>query len=70
MTELDGTLGAAFLGCLAAAMFVYYSFFTFTSNISVSSLYGVTSVQTFMYFQGHSSQDGHLFKSAVRKNII
>jgi len=48
MTELDGTLGAAFLGCLAAAI-----------------LYGVTSVQTFMYFQGHSSQDGRLFKSAI-----
>ncbi|KAF8889446.1 hypothetical protein CPB84DRAFT_1849393 [Gymnopilus junonius] len=48
MTELDGTLGAAFLGCLAAAI-----------------LYGVTSVQTFLYFQGHSSQDGLFFKIAI-----
>ncbi|PPQ95696.1 hypothetical protein CVT26_008379 [Gymnopilus dilepis] len=45
MPELDGTLGAAFLGLLAAAI-----------------LYGVTSVQTFIYF--HDSQnDTRLLKA-------
>ncbi|PPQ95697.1 hypothetical protein CVT26_008380 [Gymnopilus dilepis] len=48
MTLLDDTLGAAFLGCLAAAI-----------------LYGVTSVQTFLYFQGHPIKDGRFFKLAI-----
>ncbi|PPQ92810.1 hypothetical protein CVT25_004068 [Psilocybe cyanescens] len=44
---LDGTLGAALLGCLIACI-----------------LYGVTSVQTFIYFQ-HTHKDGRWFRAAI-----
>ncbi|KDR71513.1 hypothetical protein GALMADRAFT_253823 [Galerina marginata CBS 339.88] len=47
MNELDSTLGAAFLGSLAASI-----------------LYGVTSVQTFLYFQ-NTSGDGGIFQSSI-----
>ncbi|KAF8962346.1 hypothetical protein BDZ97DRAFT_1733137, partial [Flammula alnicola] len=46
-TALDSTLGAAFLGTLAAAIF-----------------YGLTSVQTFIYFQ-NCAGDGRFLKSWV-----
>ncbi|KAF9033566.1 hypothetical protein BJ165DRAFT_753727 [Panaeolus papilionaceus] len=45
--DLDGTLGAAFLGTLAAAI-----------------LYGITSVQTFMYFHDYK-EDGRTLKGMV-----
>ncbi|KAF8180840.1 hypothetical protein BJ912DRAFT_1062286 [Pholiota molesta] len=47
MHSLDSTLGAAFLGTLAAAV-----------------LYGVTSVQTFMYFRD-CKEDGRLLRCLV-----
>ncbi|KAF8968562.1 hypothetical protein BDZ97DRAFT_1799061 [Flammula alnicola] len=47
LNALDSTLGAAFLGTLAAAIF-----------------YGLTSVQTFIYFQ-NSAGDGRFFKSGI-----
>ncbi|KAF5319713.1 hypothetical protein D9619_008602 [Psilocybe cf. subviscida] len=47
MSDLNSTLGAALLGCLAAAIF-----------------YGVTSVQTLIYFQGEL-RDGWKFKSGI-----
>jgi hypothetical protein len=70
MHSLDSTLGAAFLGTLAAAVYVqkHHSMgaFLLTRMLAsyLTSLYGVTSVQTFMYFRD-CKEDGRLLRCLV-----
>ena len=63
-TTLDNTLGAAFLGVVAASMYVQQAFPTGMSLNHPGRLYGSTLVQTYMFYHNYP-QDSILNKCSV-----
>ena len=62
---IENTVGAAFLGCVAASMYVLYSAFLFGMvSHSRSRLFGVTLLQVYLYYI-HYSKDWVFQKIAV-----
>jgi len=62
---IENTVGAAFLGCVAASMYVLYPAFLFGMvSYSRSRLFGVTLLQVYLYYI-HYSKDWVFQKIAV-----
>ena len=70
--NMNNTLGAAFIGNIVGAMQVSFTplilLVTDLIMTSLFSLFGITTMQAFLYFKG-SSQDRWPFKLLVRKTI-
>lgn len=69
--SLNNTLGAAFIGNIFGAMQVSLLKVHLVTDLimtSLSSMFGITTLQTFIYFRD-SSQDRLPFKLLVRKTL-
>jgi hypothetical protein len=66
--DLGNTFGALFIGVALSAVFVNY-FLTMRSILNIcrcNSLFGLTNVQIFIYFQTHRDTKMTFFKLIVR----